>query len=97
MTDAAENDVEIHSLSECGSDAGEELESDIESEYDVEPLISSSGETVADIAKDMAHKVYLMSGALYTNQGETLVDVLSDIRTALNQLNKILYNKLQQK
>jgi len=87
-------EVEVKSLSECGSDVDQEMGSDIESEYDIDPMFSSSGESMADIANDVAHKLYLMSGALYTSEGETIVDVLSDIRKALHQLNKILYNKL---
>jgi len=63
------------------------MDSDIESEYDIDPMFSSSGESMADIANDVTHK-------LYTSEGETVVDVLSDIRKALHHLNKILYNKL---
>lgn len=90
----ASGEVEIHSLSECEDEVHDELESDIESEYEPDPLVASSGEPIADIGKDMAHKLFLLSNALYTEEGETLVDVMSDIRTALKNLNKILFNKL---
>jgi len=86
----------MQSLSECGSDAGQELESEIESEYDDDnPMISTSGEAIADIVHDVAEDMAAVSGALYTSQGETITDVLAGIRTALNQMNKIVYNKMQ--
>jgi hypothetical protein len=89
------DEVEIQSLSECGSDAGQEIESEIESEYDDDnPMISQTGLAIADIALEMAEDLSAISGALYTSQGETIADVLAGIRTALNQINKIVYNKM---
>lgn len=92
----ADDLVEIKSLSECESDVDPEIGSDIESEYELDPMVSSAGEGIADIAHDVAHKMHLMTSAMYTAEEESLVDVLAGIRNAINQLNKILYNKMRQ-
>ena len=91
-TDPDPAEVEMRSLSECEDGVNEEVESEIESEFELDPLVSSAGESMADISKDVAHKVFLLSNAMYTDDGESLTDVLSDVRTALKNMNKILYN-----